>query len=71
MATKVLSNEFMQNIATEEAWKELSMDHFNDSEVPEEDQLGDVLSNCRRHHPHRVQYRDIQREMELARTLKQ
>ena len=24
MATKVLSNEFMQNIATEEAWKELS-----------------------------------------------
>lgn len=40
-------------------------------EVAEEDQLGDVLSNCRRHHPHRVQYRDIQREMELARTLKQ
>ena len=26
MATKVLSNEFMQNIATEEAWKELSSD---------------------------------------------
>ena len=24
MATKVLSNEFMQNIATEEAWKDLS-----------------------------------------------
>ena len=24
MATKILSNEFMQNIATEEAWKELS-----------------------------------------------
>ena len=24
MATKVLNNEFMQNIATEEAWKELS-----------------------------------------------
>ena len=26
MATKTLSNEFMQNIATEEAWKELSSD---------------------------------------------
>ncbi len=26
MATKVLSNEFMQNIATEEAWKVLSSD---------------------------------------------
>lgn len=26
MATKVLSNEFMQNIATDEAWKELSSD---------------------------------------------
>ena len=32
MATKVLSNEFMQNIATEEAWKELS-GKFNWSEV--------------------------------------
>ena len=31
MATKVLSNEFMQNIATEEAWKELSS-NFNWSE---------------------------------------
>ena len=25
MATKVLSNEFMQNIATEEAWKDLRL----------------------------------------------
>ena len=32
MATKTLSNEFMQNIATEEAWKELS-GKFNWSEV--------------------------------------
>ena len=32
MATKVLSNEFMQNIATEEAWKELSS-NFNWSET--------------------------------------
>ena len=32
MATTVLSNEFMQNIATEEAWKELSGD-FNWSET--------------------------------------
>ena len=32
MATKVLSNEFMQNIATEEAWKELSS-NFNWSEA--------------------------------------
>ena len=32
MATKVLSNEFMQNIATEEAWKELS-GNFNWSET--------------------------------------
>ena len=32
MATKVLSNEFMQNIATEEAWKELSSS-FNWSEA--------------------------------------
>ena len=32
MATKVLSNEFMQNIATEEAWKELS-GNFNWSEA--------------------------------------
>jgi len=32
MATKVLSNEFMQNIATEEAWKELSSG-FNWSEA--------------------------------------
>ena len=31
MATKTLSNEFMQNIATEEAWKELSSE-FNWSE---------------------------------------
>ncbi len=31
MATKTLSNEFMQNIATEEAWKELSS-NFNWSE---------------------------------------
>ena len=32
MATKVLSNEFMQKIMTEEAWKELSND-FNWSEA--------------------------------------
>ena len=32
MATKVLSNEFMQNIATDEAWKELSSS-FNWSEA--------------------------------------
>ena len=32
MATKVLSNEFMQNIATEEAWKKLSS-NFNWSET--------------------------------------
>ena len=32
MATTVLSNEFMQNIATEEAWKELS-GNFNWSEA--------------------------------------
>lgn len=32
MATTVLSNEFMQNIATEEAWKELS-GNFNWSET--------------------------------------
>lgn len=32
MATKTLSNEFMQNIATEEAWKELSSE-FNWSEA--------------------------------------
>ena len=32
MATAVLSNEFMQNIATEEAWKELS-GNFNWSET--------------------------------------
>ena len=33
MATKKLSNEFMQNIATDEAWKELSSS-FNWSERP-------------------------------------
>lgn len=32
MATKVLSNDFMQHIATDEAWKELSQD-FNWSET--------------------------------------
>ena len=32
MATKVLSNEFMQKIMNEEAWKELSND-FNWSET--------------------------------------
>ena len=32
MATKKLSNEFMQNIATDEAWKELSSS-FNWSEA--------------------------------------
>ena len=32
MTTKTLSNEFMQNIATEEAWKELSGD-FNWNET--------------------------------------
>jgi len=32
MATKTLSNEFMQNIATEEAWKELSSE-FNWNEA--------------------------------------
>lgn len=32
MATKILSNEFMQNIATGEAWKELS-GNFNWSET--------------------------------------
>ena len=32
MSTKTLSNEFMQNIATEEAWKELSCE-FNWDEI--------------------------------------
>ena len=40
MATKVLSNEFMQNIATEEAWKELSRDRGYAGEVPGQSKLG-------------------------------